>query len=50
MEIYNKKEKSLVNQLEYQVYDDHRNLLDLSICKDLDISISYSIKENNFMT
>ena len=47
MEIKNNKDKSLVNQVEYQVYDDKKTLLDLSLCKDIDIEINYAIKENS---
>ena len=46
MEITN-KDKSLVNQVEYQVYDDKKTLLNLSICKDIDIEITYAMKDNS---
>ena len=46
MEI-NNKDKSLVNQVEYQVYDNNKNLLDLSLCKDLDIEITYAMKDKS---
>ena len=46
MEINNKKEKSLVNQVEYQVYDDNKTLLNLSLCNDTNIKIIYAIKNN----
>ena len=45
MEIDNKNDQSLVNQVEYQVYDDKKNLLDLSLCKD--IKIFYALKDNS---
>ena len=44
MEIYNNNEKSLVNTVEYQVYDDNKTLLDLSICNDTNIKIFYTVK------
>ena len=47
MEIYNKNEQSLVNKVEYQVYDDNKKLLDLSLCEDSNIQIFYALKENN---
>ncbi len=47
MEINNNNENSLVNKVEYQVYDDNKTLLDLSICKDIDIEISYAMKDNS---
>ena len=46
LEVYDKKEKSLVNQVEYQVYDDNKTLLDLSLCNDSNIKIFYALKEN----
>ena len=45
MEIYNNKKASLVNQVEYQVYN-NKTLLDLSVCKDAEIQIYYSLKDN----
>ena len=47
MEINNNNDNSLVNKVEYQVYDDNKTLLDLSICKDIDIEISYAMKDNS---
>ena len=47
MEIDNKNDKSLVNQVEYQVYDDNKNLLDLSLCNDTNIKIFYSLKDKS---
>ena len=49
LELNNKNEKSLVNQVEYQVYDDNKTLLDLSICKDTNIKVFYSVKSNSSM-
>ena len=47
IEIYNNKDASLVNQVEYQVYDDNKTLLDLSVCNDVEIQIYYSLKDNS---
>ena len=46
VEIENKNEKSLVNQVEYQAYDDNKTKLNLNICNSSDIEIFYSIKTN----
>ena len=46
MEISNKNERSLINQVEYQVFDEQKNPLDLSICNDSNIKIFYGIKNN----
>ena len=47
MEISNANERSLVNQVEYQVYDENKNILDLSLCNDTNIKIFYGIKNNS---
>ena len=47
LEIMNKNDKSLVNQVEYQAYDDNKTLLNLSICNNEDIQVYYSIKQNS---
>ena len=47
MEISNKNERSLINQVEYQVYDEQKNPLDLSVCNDSNIKIFYEIKNNS---
>ncbi len=46
MEINNKNDQSLVNQVEYRVYDDNKTLLDLSICRNTTIQVVYALKEN----
>ena len=46
LELYNKKTQSLINQVEYQAYDDNRNILNLSICNDTDIQIIHLINES----
>ena len=47
IEIYNKNDKSLINKVEYQAYDDNKNALDLSKCDNTNIQIDYLIKNNN---
>ena len=47
LEINNKDEQSLINKVEYQAYDDNRNVLDLSLCNDSNIQIFYAIKSNS---
>ena len=49
IEIDNKDEKSLVNNVQYQVYDDNKTLLDLSLCKDSKIQIFHSIKDTSLI-
>ena len=43
MEIYKFDDKSLTNQIEYTIYNDKKIKLDLSICKNDKIEITYSI-------
>ena len=40
---------NLINQVEYQAYDNNKKPLDLSLCKDVDIQIFYSIKNNSLI-
>ena len=47
MEISNGNEKSLINQVEYLVYDEEKNCLDLSKCNNSNIKILYGIKTNS---
>ena len=49
IEIDNKNDKSLVNKVEYQVYDDKKNILDLSLCNDSNIQIFHAIKDNSLI-
>ena len=46
IEIKNNNNQSLVNQVEYRIYDENKNPLDISVCKDTDIIINYAINEN----
>ena len=47
MELKNKDENSLINNIGYQVYDDQNTILDLSLCNDTNIQIFYLIKSNS---
>ena len=49
LEIDIKNEQSLVNKVEYQVYDDNKKLLDLSLCNDTNIQIFHAIKDNSLI-
>ena len=46
LELDNNDEKTLINQVEYMTYDDKKKILNLSICKELDIEIIHLIKED----
>ena len=39
--------KSLTNKVQYVVYDENNNLLNLSVCEGKKISISYAIREDS---
>ena len=47
MEIKNKEENSLINNIGYQAYDDENNNLNLSLCNNTNIQIFYLIKSNS---
>ena len=47
MEIKNNNEKSLTNKIEYQVYDDKKNNLDLSKCNNSNIEILFSLNDKS---
>ena len=47
IEIKNENEQSLVNNVEYQVYNSNKTLLDLSLCNDNNIQVFYSLKDNS---
>ena len=49
IEIDKMKENSLTNQVEYAVYDEERNKLNLSFCEDIEIKINYYIKNNSLL-
>ena len=46
LEIDNDDSKSLINQVEYLTYNNQKEILDLSLCKDINIQIHYAIKDN----
>ena len=45
IEIESKITNSLTNQVEYAIYDENKNKLDLSICSDTKITINYEIND-----
>ena len=47
LEIKNKDNKTLVNNIGYQAYDENKNVLNLSLCNDTNIKIFYLIKSNS---
>ena len=47
MEIYKNDEKSLTNQVEYAVYDNNKQKLDLSVCANDKIEINYAISNTS---
>ena len=49
LEIYSKNQKSLTNQVEYEIYDDKKNKLDLSVCGNEEIEIHYSISNTSLL-
>ena len=49
LEIYKNDEKSLTNQVEYEVYDSQKKKLDLSVCANDEIDIYYSISNNSLL-
>ena len=48
VEIYDKNPQSLTNKVEYQAYDDNKNLLDLSLCNDVEIQVFHSLKDDSY--
>jgi len=49
LEIYKKDKKSLTNQVEYEIYDEKKNKLDLSVCDNEEIEIHYSISNTSLL-
>ena len=49
IEIESKNENSLVNQVEYAIYDSQKVKLDLSYCKNAQIKVSYEIKNSSLL-
>ena len=48
LEIYNNNSQSLINQIEYQAYNDNKTLLDLSLCNDANIQVFHSLKDDSY--
>ena len=46
MEIYNDDKNALYNQIKYFTYDEKKQELDLTLCKDIETKIRYSIKSS----
>ena len=46
IELKNENSQSLINQVEYEAYDENKTLLNLSLCKGIDIEVVYFIKNN----
>ena len=49
VEIERKNEKCLTNQIEYEIYDEEKNKLNLSYCKDVSIKVNYEIKDSSLI-
>ena len=45
-ELNNSNDNILVNQIEYQVFDDENNILNLDVCKNSSIKVYYTIKND----
>ena len=45
----NKNEKCLIDQVEYKIYDEKGDEIDLSICEHVDILIEYEIKNSSLL-
>ena len=46
LELDNNNSKSLINQVEYEIYDQNFTKLNKKLCKDINIQIIYAIKDN----
>ena len=49
IEIDNMNEKSLINQIEYAIYNEKKEKLKLDYCKDINIKINYEIKDDSLI-
>ena len=47
LELNNNNSQSLINQLEYKVYDENLTELDLSLCSEVNIQIYYALKNDS---
>ena len=50
IEILSKYEKSLINNVEYAVFNENKEKLDLSVCKEENIKINYDLNLSNINT
>ena len=46
IEKYNNNPNALYNQIQYYAYNDQKQLLDLSVCEDVETQIHYKLKDN----
>ena len=46
VELNNTNDDILVHQIEYQVYDDNKTLLNLSLCNNTNLTVYYTLKED----
>ena len=49
IEIDKMDEKSLINQIEYAIYNEKKEQLNLDYCKDIEIKINYEIKDESLL-
>ena len=49
IEIKSSNENSLTNQVQYAIYDENKNQLNLSYCENVQIKIDYGIKNNSIL-
>ena len=49
IEIDKLKENSLTNQVEYEIYNEKKEKLDLSYCKNVQIKVNYEIKDSSLI-
>ena len=49
IEIDKMNEKALTNQIEYAIFDEKKKKLDLSFCKNVEIKVTYEIKDQSLL-
>ena len=49
VEINKANEQILINQIEYELYNEEKKKLDLSLCKDVPIKVQYEIKDSSLI-
>ena len=47
IEIDKKDDRALTNQIEYRIYNDEKEVLNLSICENIKVKVHYNIKDNS---